>query len=173
MCCTLNIYRSVLIPTNLPCSEKFLAACLNNEFYICFHDNSNDFAQASADGVINTTSVFNYSSLVACGGTERIAASPSIIHLTSLGHSWPECFGRLLMSFLNPALSGWYSVGFRIATARGTDAITYLNALVNLTTSLTYFGSMFSFYTPWKHQKTFGFLVISGGIKWEHWPEMG
>ena len=22
-------------------------------------------------------------------------------------------------------------------------------------------------------QKTFGFLVLSGGIKWEHWPEMG
>ena len=25
---------------------------------------------------------------------------------------------------------------------------------------------------PLKHQKTFGFLVFSGGIKWEHWPEM-
>ena len=32
---------------------------------------------------------------------------------------------------------------------------------------------MFPFYTPWKYQKTFGFLVFSGGIKWEHWPEMG
>ena len=27
---------------------------------------------------------------------------------------------------------------------------------------------------PWKHQKTlFCFLVLSGGIKWEHWPQMG
>ena len=25
---------------------------------------------------------------------------------------------------------------------------------------------MFLFYTPWKHQKTFGFLVFSGGKKW-------
>ena len=24
-----------------------------------------------------------------------------------------------------------------------------------------------------KHQKTFGFLVFSGVIKWEHWPEIG
>ena len=26
---------------------------------------------------------------------------------------------------------------------------------------------------PLKTPKTFGFLVFSGGIKWEHWPEMG
>ena len=29
------------------------------------------------------------------------------------------------------------------------------------------------FNTPWKHHRTFGFLVLSGGIIWEHWPEMG
>ena len=41
---------------------------------------------------------------------------------------------------------------------------------------LTHFWPMFPFYTilySWKHQKTFDFLVFSGGIKWEHWPEMG
>ena len=32
---------------------------------------------------------------------------------------------------------------------------------------------MFPFYSPWKHQETFGFLIFSGGIKWEHCPEMG
>ena len=37
---------------------------------------------------------------------------------------------------------------------------------------LTHFWPMFLFYTPWKHQKTKGFLVFSGGIKWEHWLEM-
>ena len=31
---------------------------------------------------------------------------------------------------------------------------------------------MFPFYTPWK-QKTFGFLVFSGGRNWEHWTEIG
>ena len=38
---------------------------------------------------------------------------------------------------------------------------------------LTHFWPMFPFYPPLKHQKTFDFLVFSGGIKWEHWPEMG
>ena len=38
---------------------------------------------------------------------------------------------------------------------------------------LTHFWPMFPFYTPWKQQKTKGFLVFSGGIKSEHWPEMG
>ena len=38
---------------------------------------------------------------------------------------------------------------------------------------LNNFWPMFPFYNPWKHQKTKDFLVFSGGIKWEHWPEMG
>ena len=37
----------------------------------------------------------------------------------------------------------------------------------------TYFWPIFPFYTPWKHEKTKIFLVFSGGIKWEHSPEMG
>ena len=32
---------------------------------------------------------------------------------------------------------------------------------------------MFLFYTPWKHQKPFGFLLFSGGVKQEHQQEMG
>ena len=31
---------------------------------------------------------------------------------------------------------------------------------------------MLPVYTPWKHLKTFAFLVFSEGIKREHWPEM-
>ena len=31
---------------------------------------------------------------------------------------------------------------------------------------------MFPFYTPWKYQKRFGFLVFSKGVNWEHWLEM-
>ena len=34
---------------------------------------------------------------------------------------------------------------------------------------LTHFKSMFYFYIPWKHQKTFGFLIFSGGIEIELW----
>ena len=36
----------------------------------------------------------------------------------------------------------------------------------------TYFWTMFPVHTPWKYRKIFGFLVFSGGINWEHWPEM-
>ena len=38
---------------------------------------------------------------------------------------------------------------------------------------LTHFWPMFLFYTTWKHQETFSFLVFSGGIKCKHLPEMG
>ena len=37
---------------------------------------------------------------------------------------------------------------------------------------ITYFWPMFPFYTP-RHQGIIGFLVFSGDVKWEHWPEMG
>ena len=30
-----------------------------------------------------------------------------------------------------------------------------------------------SFYTTWKHQKTRGFLMFSGGVERGHWHEMG
>ena len=54
----------------------------------------------------------------------------------------------------------------------------FIMALKNLTITtnkfrnssywLTYFWPIFSFFTPWKHQKIFVFLVFSRGIKWEH-----
>ena len=39
--------------------------------------------------------------------------------------------------------------------------------------NLTHFWPIFLFYTHSKHQKTIGLLVLSGDIKWEHWPKMG
>ena len=42
------------------------------------------------------------------------------------------------------------------------------NAENDTSMSLTHFWSMFPFYTPCKHQKTSGFLMFSGGIKWGH-----
>ena len=32
---------------------------------------------------------------------------------------------------------------------------------------------MFHFYTPWKRQKTYGFLTFSWGIEMEHWAKTG
>ena len=34
------------------------------------------------------------------------------------------------------------------------------------------FGQCFHVIPPEHTRKTFGFLVFSGGIEWEHWPEM-
>ena len=39
--------------------------------------------------------------------------------------------------------------------------------------SLTHFMPLISFDTPWKHQKTRGFLMFSVGIKRDQWHEMG
>ena len=38
---------------------------------------------------------------------------------------------------------------------------------------LTNFSPMSHFYTPWKRQKTYGFLTFSGGIEMWHWTKMG
>ena len=38
---------------------------------------------------------------------------------------------------------------------------------------LTQSSSVFHFYTPWKRQKTFGFLTFSGDIKIENWVKIG
>lgn len=49
--------------------------------------------------------------------------------------------------------------------------IIYIN--INTGFFLTNFQPMFQFYTLWKHQKPFGFLMFSRGIEVEHWFEMG
>ena len=38
---------------------------------------------------------------------------------------------------------------------------------------LTHFMPLVSFYNPWKHPKTSGFLMISGVIERDHWHKMG
>ena len=41
---------------------------------------------------------------------------------------------------------------------------TYLNIYTYYVSALTRFSAMFNFYTPEKHQKTYVFLVLPGGI---------
>ena len=36
-----------------------------------------------------------------------------------------------------------------------------------------HFIPLVSFHTPWKHQKTRGFFMFSGGIEWDQWHEIG
>ena len=85
---------------------------------------------------------------------------------------------------LNDKLEKYHAISLQIACMTGTLTKTtchivsklkevVLNWCNLIRVFLTHFWPMFSFYTPWKHQKTSGFLVFSGGIKWEHWREMG
>ena len=39
--------------------------------------------------------------------------------------------------------------------------------------ALTHFSPMSHIYTPWKRQKTYGFLTFSEGIEMWHWTKMG
>ena len=65
-------------------------------------------------------------------------------------------------------LSDWFATGMSWRTFLRT----FWGKELQFST-LTHFRPMFPFNTPWKHQKTFDFLVFSKGIKWEHWSEVG
>ena len=57
------------------------------------------------------------------------------------------------------------------------DQIADFNRILSKTSSrggyLTHFWVMFSFFTPWKHQKTRDFLMFSGGIERKRCPKKG
>ena len=63
---------------------------------------------------------------------------------------------------------------FPLIMHRYTDLLFLFLALIILFLDflLTYFRSVFNFYTPWKHRKTFSCLMFSGGLEIEHWLEM-
>ena len=51
----------------------------------------------------------------------------------------------------------------------GVMALLLASSSVSL---LTHFMPLVSLYTPWKHQKTSGFLIFLGGIEREHWQHI-
>ena len=55
-----------------------------------------------------------------------------------------------------------------IPLSRSNVMFIYLSMFKGL---LTHFMPQVSFNTPWKHQKTFGFLMFSGGIERDLWHE--
>ena len=57
---------------------------------------------------------------------------------------------------------------------RSTIAQKFIS-IKNITTLyyVTHFKPMFNFYTPWKLQKTWGFLTFSGGVEMKQWLEKG
>ena len=70
-------------------------------------------------------------------------------------------------SLLSDERIGWTHISFDVSD------IELLRNRILIFMQLTHFMPLVSFYTFWKHQKTKGFLVFSGGIEREQWHEMG
>ena len=69
--------------------------------------------------------------------------------------NWMSCERLMYVQFISTV------VGVRLL--RGLKMLKPFRSLEML--SLTHFMSLVFFYTPWKHQKTFCFLMLSGGIE--------
>ena len=76
-------------------------------------------------------------------------------HCKSLLDSKENTWWKVLQIFYNFLIHIW--------TSHTASIFFYLNP----------FQPIFHFYIPWKHQKTGGFLMFSGGIEVEHWLKMG
>ena len=100
-------------------------------------------------------------------------------------HRCESCKGRAgLKQFLDEQLShidsesefhynqrdttDWVSL-----TTVATTCEEYKDVLIDAIDKLTHFSPVPHFYTPWKRQKTFGFLTFSGGLEMWRWTKMG
>ena len=98
----------------------------------------------------------------------------SMVNLYKLNH-------EIYMShYLYDALSylGWveskvlkYQNKFEIVLNK--ELLSYKRKKGILRWFLTHFSPVSHFYTPWKRQKTCGFLTFLGGIETWHWTKMG
>ena len=95
---------------------------------------------------------------------------------------WQRCFPVNFPKFLrttflqNPSgrlllicLGRWNSYLSFIVFAFWTNESLHLELSLRIK---SHFWPIFPFYTFWKHQKIFSFLIFSGSLKWEHWPDM-
>ena len=82
-------------------------------------------------------------------------------------HSHRTCFSRHI-EVTKPSYGK-----MRVRENLYSDLFYTVSASRNFITALTHFSPVSHFYTPWKRQKTFGFLTFSGGIEMWHWTKMG
>ena len=85
-----------------------------------------------------------------------------IVDFKQVNVSWESIYRQCMLSVMNQE-----SFYFKISKSN-TFLIRSRSML-----RLTHFQSMILVYTPWKHQKSRGFLVFSGGIEVEPWLQMG
>ena len=107
----------------------------------------------------------------------NVRFSENLACFVFLKHSLRDSLFCLITDKLQKRLYYWYKKRLQTETQCSVkNQQLFLGQQITLTNSfkiLTHFWPMFLFCTPWKYQKTKGFLMFSGGIKWEHWPEMG
>ena len=69
---------------------------------------------------------------------------------------------KWLLMFIQKSHSG---LVFFLAFSFLSLVFSLCNASENIIKVFTHFAPLVSFYTPWKHQKTRGFLIFSGGYR--------
>ena len=67
----------------------------------------------------------------------------------------------------------FFSKSHKQSSLTGLENVYRLKQKVIIFKALTHSQPIFHFYSPWKQQKTGGFLMFSGGIEVEHWLKMG
>ena len=73
-----------------------------------------------------------------------------------------------MVSFLMPIRFSWrfFSICLNLN-------LNFIKLVIKTTTILTHISPMSHFYTPWKHEKTIGFLTFSWRIEMWYWTKMG
>ena len=83
------------------------------------------------------------------------------------------CFSDIFRGYIKrPVIWNRLNKLNMLAKAKPTLTGSYMRWTLDVD-GLTDFMPMVSFYTPWKHQKTSGFLMFSGAIERDQWHKMG
>ena len=101
---------------------------------------------------------------------KKFSRLPHVVKTTRRSSHWncSRFFSRWKFTFL-PKLAQHQNMEKGVLSLQ--DSFKWF--LSNQISVLTHFMPLISFDTPWKHQKTRGFLILSGGIKRDQWHEMG
>ena len=122
--------------------------------------------------------LWNTSERILSGAQWRMVL-PSRYKELTLSAPTPQ-IGQTLKQFVDKLPTNWLSV-FHHFVALALKRLNHFMPMFHLfqcfrlfrSICVTHFIPLVSFYTPWKHQKTRGFLMFSGGLERDQWHEMG
>ena len=81
------------------------------------------------------------------------------------------CVYHFVSGFYKCKITSW-SLCFTF-TCSFWESFALIHRISHTADWLAHFIPLISFYTPWKHQKTSGFLIFSWGIERHQWHETG